>query len=149
MSLLPTPAQVAQTHLSLTPHHNMITTDSLRYARPDVQRSEVETWDVPTITEEIARLQNSMMHLDETQKILAEQMVAEPDDAEWKVAHDENVETISSQNRRIEMMKQVLEGKGIMYNAHYGVNAIAPTQPVDERRLTEPAPAEEGGGIHL
>lgn len=55
----------------------------------------------------------------------------------------------SSQNRRIGMMKQVLEGKGIMYNAHYGVNAIAPTQPVDERRLTEPAPAEEGGGIHL
>lgn len=69
MSLLPTPAQVAQTHLSLTPHHNMITTDvrsplltvnlyshwtkSLRYARPDVQRSEVETWDVPTITEGI------------------------------------------------------------------------------------------------
>ena len=126
----------------------MITTDSLRYARPDVQRSEVETWDVATITEEIARLQNSMMHLDETQKILAEQMTAEPNDPDWKVAYDENVETISSQNRRIQMMKQVLEGKGIMYNAHYGVKAAAPAQP-NERSSTEPAPAEEGGGIHL
>ena len=126
----------------------MITTDSLRYGRPDVQRSEVETWDVATITEEIARLQNSMIHLDETQKILAEQMTAEPDDPEWKVAYDENVETISSQNRRIEMMKQVLEGKGIMYNAHYGVKAAAPAQPA-ERSSTEAAPAEEGGGIHL
>jgi cell division protein FtsB len=70
------------------------TTDSLRFFQPKLRLLEVVTWDVPTITEEIARLQNSLQHLEATQKILKEQVDLEPDEIEWKVAFDENVETM-------------------------------------------------------
>ncbi|KAF7332056.1 hypothetical protein MKEN_00086100 [Mycena kentingensis (nom. inval.)] len=106
-----------------------------RYPQP-FTLAEASLLDVQTITEEIARLQNSVQRLDETQKIL-EQSIASDPDPELSKAFTENQTVIASQTERIGILKLALStSHGITMGAHY--------KPVVSA-MPEIAPAEDGG----
>ncbi|KAF8517771.1 hypothetical protein JB92DRAFT_2809546, partial [Gautieria morchelliformis] len=80
--------------------------------------------EIPVITTEIARLQNSLEHLRDTQQQLQESVGAEehPDPIILQ-ALDENKTVIASQEERVSMLRLALELKGLARhtNAHYDV----------------------------
>ncbi|KAJ6485156.1 hypothetical protein C8R47DRAFT_550657 [Mycena vitilis] len=121
-----------------------------RYEQP-FTLSEARLLDVETITEEIARLQNSLQRLRETQDILREHVASiqtgESVDPEITSALEENETVIGSQAERISILKMALTDKGIVAGSHYDIDAppsraaTAPVQTV--------APPVEDGGVDL
>ncbi|KAJ7228569.1 hypothetical protein GGX14DRAFT_341468, partial [Mycena pura] len=96
-----------------------------RYAQP-FTLSDARLLGVETITEEIARLQNSLQRLDETQKFLREhvssaQVAAGEVDSEITKALEENQTVIGSQSERISILKMALADKGILAGSHYDI----------------------------
>ncbi|KAF5344101.1 hypothetical protein D9758_008850 [Tetrapyrgos nigripes] len=128
-----------------------------RYTQP-FTLSEVIALDVSTITEEeIARLQNSLKHLGETQQFLREAMEVEDSDnvdAELTKAYEENQVVIGSQEERISMLKMALTEKGVVSGAHYD---DADKAPESAKRIAQAEPGdshaevddESSEGIHL
>ncbi|KAJ7908255.1 hypothetical protein B0H13DRAFT_1474647, partial [Mycena leptocephala] len=93
-----------------------------RYAQP-FTLAEARLLDVETITEEIARLQNSLQRLGETQDMLREHVASiqpgEEVDPEIAKAIEENETVIGSQSERISILKIALADKGIIAGSHY------------------------------
>jgi len=123
-----------------------------RYAQP-FTLSEARVLDVETITEEIARLQNSLQRLDETQKFLQEHVsstraAAGEVDSEIAKALEENQTVIGSQSERISILKMALSDKGIVAGSHYD---IAPHVRRHKEAAAEPPPqlVEDDGGVDL
>ncbi|KAJ7179040.1 hypothetical protein C8R46DRAFT_1072286 [Mycena filopes] len=122
-----------------------------RFAQP-FTLSEARLLDVQTVTEEIARLQNSIQHLTETQKLLREYVGSvqpgEEVDREITKAIEENETVIGSQSERISILKIALADKGIVAGSHYDITppprVAAPTIPAAVR----PA-LEDDGGVDL
>ncbi|KAJ7368401.1 hypothetical protein DFH08DRAFT_675785 [Mycena albidolilacea] len=116
-----------------------------RYTQP-FTLSEAKLLDLETITTEIARLQNSLQRLGETQDMLrahaASVQPGEEVDPEITKAIEENETVIGSQSERISMLKMALLDKGIVAGSHYD---LAP--PV----VAAPAAASptEDGGVDL
>ncbi|RSH81686.1 uncharacterized protein EHS24_007869 [Apiotrichum porosum] len=82
---------------------------------------EASHLDVSTIVAEIARLQNSLAHLDVSQTELAA-FLAEEEDVDLRAAWSENEGVIASQRERIALLRAVLTEKvGADSLAHYGV----------------------------
>ncbi|KAG6821626.1 hypothetical protein H0H93_000135 [Arthromyces matolae] len=130
-----------------------------RYAQPFTYLEALKL-DVAVITEEIARLQNSLLHLKHTQAILQECIDAEPSttvDPELTNALEENKTVIGSQEERILLLKLVLTEKGVHYGKHYDRNAeeepttTAPTSLPEEVMIPPPQPSSEDDhdGVHL
>jgi hypothetical protein len=72
----------------------------------------------------------------------------EPDEIEWKVAFDENVETMSSQNQRIELLKEALREKGILYDKHYDLDTNTSSRsPSDVANTTTSATPPQAGQV--
>ncbi|KIL68057.1 hypothetical protein M378DRAFT_927770 [Amanita muscaria Koide BX008] len=114
-----------------------------RYPQPFTILQAIEL-DVSVITEEIARLQNSISHLKDTQQSLQTYLSTE-DDAELATALKENEDVIASQQERITILQFALRGKGIIGNEHYSLPTPSRTEP-DELTPTE---NREDGGIDL
>ncbi|KAJ3555538.1 hypothetical protein NP233_g12185 [Leucocoprinus birnbaumii] len=94
-----------------------------RYAQP-FTLAEAVGLDVSVITDEIARLHNSLKHLQETQKMLREYQSAEAPgtvDPEIRKALDENEVVIGSQTERISILKMALAEKGVVDSSHYDI----------------------------
>ncbi|KIY67947.1 hypothetical protein CYLTODRAFT_422072 [Cylindrobasidium torrendii FP15055 ss-10] len=115
---------------------------------------EAISLDVAVITEEIARLQDSLRRLRETQDILTEHL-REENDVDISKAVEENIVTIASQEERVEMLKVALKEKGVVYNPHYDLPTskppatAAPARPVGNG-LDDDDPLEENdNGLHL
>jgi len=111
-----------------------------RYQQPFALETAIQL-SIPGITQEIARLQISLQHLGDTQRLLKEHLDETPDkDADLLLAFKENQETIGSQEERIRMLRYALERKGasLASNPHYdlpkvGTDAdVASTMDVDE-----------------
>lgn len=103
---------------------------SPRYPQP-FTISQAVGLDVGMITEEIARLQNSLAYLRSTQAQLKEVNDESPD-PEFTKAMEENDDVIGSQEERISMLKIALTEKGIPMDGHYAVDF--------DRHLQPPAP---------
>ncbi|KAI0036820.1 hypothetical protein K488DRAFT_28159, partial [Vararia minispora EC-137] len=96
-----------------------------RYAQP-FTLTEAIALDTTVITDEIARLQNSLKHLEETQELLRQHIseIAECD-MDVEAAARENEETmfvrpVGSQKERIAMLKLALIEKGVILpSSHY------------------------------
>ncbi|KAL1747716.1 hypothetical protein HDZ31DRAFT_31275 [Schizophyllum fasciatum] len=89
-----------------------------RHAQPFTLEQAVHL-DVAIINEEIARLQNSLQHLNETQSLLRTHLASETD-PDLKQALEENEEVIASQTERISILRMALTQKGIpAMSAHY------------------------------
>ncbi|KAI0045309.1 hypothetical protein FA95DRAFT_1561263 [Auriscalpium vulgare] len=122
-----------------------------RYSQP-FTLEEVMKLDVPIITDEIARLQNSLQHLRKTQNELREYVQGEAaqSDPDLIQAFEENDSTIASQEERISMLNLALVDKGIIgpsghYELHQAPSAPHPAGPVFAS--TEDAMDEDGGVI--
>ncbi|KII95119.1 hypothetical protein PLICRDRAFT_75166, partial [Plicaturopsis crispa FD-325 SS-3] len=91
-----------------------------RYAQPFTLEQAI-LLDVPVITEEIARLENSLARLKSTQEMLREHLSMEESepDPELSEALAENELVIGSQEERIGILKIALTHKGITTSAHY------------------------------
>ncbi|KAI0269140.1 hypothetical protein BC834DRAFT_613903 [Gloeopeniophorella convolvens] len=88
--------------------------------------SEALKLDPATITEEIARLQNSLKHLKQTQDELRPYL----DDPELAQASRENEGVIASQEERISMLTMALVEKGVVASGgHYEVAQTTPAAP--------------------
>ncbi|EKM80122.1 hypothetical protein AGABI1DRAFT_127801 [Agaricus bisporus var. burnettii JB137-S8] len=135
-----------------------------RYAQP-FTLNEAIGLDVSVIVDEIARLQNSLKHLRETQTLLREFQSQEAPgtaDPEVQKALEENEVVIGSQTERITILRMALAEKGVGDGRHYDASRTSPTgseesiteqrdssiqtQATDTERQTGP---EDGGGIHL
>ncbi|KAF8974475.1 hypothetical protein BDZ97DRAFT_26214 [Flammula alnicola] len=105
-----------------------------RFSQP-FTLTEVIGLDVAVITEEIARLQNSLAHLKKTQDILQADL-NEPGESDPEItkALEENTAVIGSQEERISILKMALTEKGIVAGSHY--DPIAAPQST---RSTQPA----------
>ncbi|KZT74345.1 hypothetical protein DAEQUDRAFT_720508 [Daedalea quercina L-15889] len=90
-----------------------------RYAQPFTLREAVRL-DVSVITEEMARLQNSLQHLRRTQTELRNAADAAPD-PEFTKAIEENDIVIGSQEERISILTMALTEKGVAMSSHYGM----------------------------
>lgn len=114
-----------------------------RYPQP-FTLSQAVGLDVSTITEEIARLQNSLSHLRSTQEQLKDALAEDPD-PEFTKAVEENQVTIGSQEERISILRMALAEKGVLMNEHYAVEttpAVPPPEdtPDSTSRATQSAP---------
>ncbi|KAI0081722.1 hypothetical protein K474DRAFT_1134288 [Panus rudis PR-1116 ss-1] len=109
-----------------------------RYPQPFTLQQAVQL-DVPLITEEIARLQNSLQHLRETQEQLREAIKTDPD-PEFTKAIEENEQVIGSQSERISILKMALTEKGIPTSAHYNLSAVASTPSSNGNTQQTPTP---------
>ncbi|KZT12494.1 uncharacterized protein LAESUDRAFT_718755 [Laetiporus sulphureus 93-53] len=131
-----------------------------RYSQP-FTFAEVVQLDVAVITEEIARLQNSLAHLRRTQEELRAASDASPDPELIKIM-EENEVVIGSQQERIRMLKMALTEKGIRMGSHYDLPQEGASQGtvLDAPLQAQHAPApsteservdehDEDGGIHL
>ncbi|EPQ59464.1 hypothetical protein GLOTRDRAFT_34638 [Gloeophyllum trabeum ATCC 11539] len=86
--------------------------------------TEATQLEVPIITEEIARLQNSLSHLQRTQDELKEHITAtEAGDTVLEEAYTDNSRVIASQQERIAILKMALSNKGIPYSSHYDIGS--------------------------
>ncbi|KAF8897623.1 hypothetical protein BD779DRAFT_1491842 [Infundibulicybe gibba] len=115
--------------------------------------------DVSVITEEIARLQNSLSHLKSTQEMLREYIESEPQgesDPEVAKAIQENEIVIGSQSERIEILRMALVEKGIPASGHYNTehdvstnesSRAQPTSALVHHELEATVPVDDG--IHL
>ncbi|KAF9446949.1 hypothetical protein P691DRAFT_803248 [Macrolepiota fuliginosa MF-IS2] len=134
-----------------------------RYTQP-FTLTEAIGLDVSVITDEIARLHNSLKHLRETQDMLREYQLTEEPDPEIRKALEENEVVIGSQTERISILKMALKEKGVLDNRHYEVPdtpITASTEPSIEREGTrthnttnlmdgyDGMGGDEDGGIHL
>ncbi|KAK7470532.1 hypothetical protein VKT23_001957 [Stygiomarasmius scandens] len=123
-----------------------------RYAQP-FTLSEAIALDVSTITEEIARLQNSLKHLNETQEFLKEAIGAESTDTvdpELTQAYEENQVVIGSQEERISILKLALTEKGVSTGTHYELaQAREPAKNPQPSSITDAEEEENSDGIHL
>ncbi|THV08444.1 hypothetical protein K435DRAFT_847305 [Dendrothele bispora CBS 962.96] len=125
-----------------------------RYVQP-FSLAEAIALDVSTISEEIARLQNSLKHLNETQQFLKEIIEAEnPEtvDADLTKAYEENQTVIGSQEERISMLKLALTEKGVTTGTHYEpVQTQGSLNGIQQDPLSDLTEAEEDDseGIHL
>ncbi|KAI0750725.1 hypothetical protein C8Q80DRAFT_1153627 [Daedaleopsis nitida] len=99
-----------------------------RYSQP-FTLEEARQLAVPIITEEIARLQNSIAHLRRTQDELKDALATSPDDPDLTQAFEENDVVIGSQNERISMLQMVLAEKG---NANTGTTASGGLNPIPQ-----------------
>ncbi|KZT36822.1 hypothetical protein SISSUDRAFT_1023661 [Sistotremastrum suecicum HHB10207 ss-3] len=110
---------------------------------------EALSLDVSTITAEIARLQNSLALLNDTQTELQSHLTTDPPDKDLVEAFQENKAIIDSQNERILMLRLALQSKGgvLASNPHYALPADPP--PESTRSQTEPEGFDEDGGITL
>ncbi|KAI0677577.1 hypothetical protein C8Q78DRAFT_1003420 [Trametes maxima] len=99
-----------------------------RYTQP-FTLEEARQLEVPIITEEISRLQNSLAHLERTQADLREALSDSPDDADLSQALGENETVIGSQRERISMLRMVLVEKGVPMSAHYDLEASQQSSP--------------------
>ncbi|KAM6495807.1 hypothetical protein JOM56_008513 [Amanita muscaria] len=115
-----------------------------RHSQPFTILQAIEL-DVSVITEEIARLQNSISHLKDTQQSL-QTYLSTADDAELATALKENEDVIASQQERITILQFALRGKGVIGNEHYSLPTPSRTEPHDESTPTE---NREDGGIDL
>lgn len=142
-----------------------------RYAQPFTLEQAVHL-DVPIISEEIARLQNSLSLLRSTQEQLKEANEADPD-PEFVKAIEENDEVIGSQEERVSILRMALAAKGIpMSDTHYSLDppttcntrtvertaatttepqrAFEPEQPASSPNATsQHFQTEDDGGIDL
>ncbi|PBK72703.1 hypothetical protein ARMSODRAFT_953104 [Armillaria solidipes] len=133
-----------------------------RYAQPFTLSQAIQL-DIPVITEEIARLQNSLQHLRETQELLGQYIAENPDeqDAEIEKAFKENEAVIGSQEERVGMLRMALSEKGVNPGSHYAVspsNGI-PAERDTVQRSTGPvagdqtnevvAESDDDDGVHL
>ncbi|KAF8745916.1 hypothetical protein AX14_004221 [Amanita brunnescens Koide BX004] len=106
-------------------------------------------FDVSVIDQEIARLQNSIAHLGETQSLLREHLSSEGHDAELAVALDENETVIASQQERISMLQFVLREKGVISTSHYALPSNSPPAPFTPPSLQADETTSEHGGLDL
>lgn len=104
---------------------------------------EASALDVAIISEEIARLQNSLKHLRETQKNLS----SDPDaiDDEISLALEENKVVIGSQEERISILRMALAKKGVLAGSHYDL----PVQDVIGNQEVNSNPTNQGQGVYL
>ncbi|KAJ6515791.1 hypothetical protein C8R45DRAFT_957619 [Mycena sanguinolenta] len=123
-----------------------------RYSQP-FSLEEAKLLDVQTITEEIARLQNSLQRLGETQTMLREYVAStqpsEEVDPEITKAIEENETVIGSQTERISMLKMALLDKGIVAGSHYDVDLPSPPAEPIPAPARPAAAAEEDAGVDL
>ncbi|KAK0453502.1 hypothetical protein EV421DRAFT_685146 [Armillaria borealis] len=133
-----------------------------RYAQPFTLNQAIQL-DIPVIIEEIARLQNSLQHLRETQELLGQYIAENPEeqDAEIEKAFKENETVIGSQEERVGMLRMALSEKGVNPGSHYAVspsNGILAerdivqrsTGPVTGNQTNEvAAESDDDGGVHL
>ncbi|KAG7096848.1 hypothetical protein E1B28_004256 [Marasmius oreades] len=125
-----------------------------RYPQPFTFSDAIQL-DVSTITEEISRLQNSLLHLRKTQEFLREVMDSDPKeiDVEVKAALEENQQVILAQEERIMMLKLALAEKGSVMGKHYDL--VPPGSSGKDgtswQNPPEPSSEENEGdqGIHL
>ncbi|KAF9485273.1 hypothetical protein BDN70DRAFT_796013 [Pholiota conissans] len=126
-----------------------------RFVQP-FSLAEAINLDVTVITEEIARLQNSLMHLKETQRILqADLGESEEVDPEVVKAFEENKLVIDSQEERISILNMALIEKGIVFSSHYeitpqslrsaGSSLNRPFTGPETREMTSSEETEENG----
>ncbi|THH32889.1 hypothetical protein EUX98_g1279 [Antrodiella citrinella] len=102
--------------------------------------------DVPTITEEISRIGNSLEHLRRTQSELLEALAEDPDDPDFRKAYEENEDVIGSQAERVSMLQLALTEKGIPTSSHYDIAAVPPAAPPTASRTPASPPQEEVTG---
>ncbi|KAI0375593.1 hypothetical protein BV20DRAFT_984383 [Pilatotrama ljubarskyi] len=95
-----------------------------RYSQP-FTLEEARQLAVPIITEEISRLQNSLAHLDRTQRELEDALTTTPGDTDLEQAFEENEIVIGSQKERITILRMVLVEKGVPMSAHYDLQPPA------------------------
>ncbi|KAJ7781136.1 hypothetical protein B0H16DRAFT_1497192 [Mycena metata] len=124
-----------------------------RFAQP-FTLSEARLLDVETITEEIARLQNSLQHLSNTQETLQEYVASvqpgEEVDRDITKAIEENETVIGSQSERISILKMALADKGIVAGSHYDIAPPLPRVAVAPASTAQtPAPPTDDGGVDL
>jgi len=121
-----------------------------RYPQPFTIAQAIE-FDVSVITEEIARLQNSITHLKGTQQLIQTHLETEGDDAELAAVLRENEEVIASQQERISMLQFVLRERGITGIEHYTLPApnSSVTSRAQSSQLTFDNNISEDGGIDL
>ncbi|TRM67725.1 hypothetical protein BD626DRAFT_564638 [Schizophyllum amplum] len=116
-----------------------------RYNQPFTLAEAVHL-DVAIITEEIARLQNSLQHLNETQALLRTHIALESD-PDLQQALNENEQVIGSQNERISILRMALTQKGIpAHSSHYDLPPISGSIASTPSRSTAHAtstPAQE------
>ncbi|TFK75822.1 hypothetical protein BDN72DRAFT_891698 [Pluteus cervinus] len=125
-----------------------------RYPQP-FNLAEAVGLDVSVITQEIARLEDSIRRLRETQVMLKEHTsLSTPGDVDPEItlAIEENGVVISSQEERIEILKAALREKGVS-GAHYNPSptmldqsAAAPARSLSEN-LNDVQ--DDGGGVFL
>jgi len=89
--------------------------------------AEATQLEVPVITEEIARLQNSLNYLQRTQDELKEHLTgSSEEDAVLEEAYTDNSKVIASQKERITILKMALSNKGMPYANHYDASPNPP-----------------------
>ncbi|KAI9512190.1 hypothetical protein F5148DRAFT_1164688 [Russula earlei] len=107
--------------------------------------SDALKFDHATITEEIARLQNSLQRLENTQHELR----AHPDDPELAQALRENEAVIASQEERINMLSLALAEKGVVASgSHYDLKwapSAEPLAPPSDATINELSETNDGG----
>ncbi|EGO01886.1 hypothetical protein SERLA73DRAFT_166398 [Serpula lacrymans var. lacrymans S7.3] len=133
---------------------------SPRYSQPFTLEEAIHL-DLPVITEEIARLENSLLHLGQTQEELREYTKGPPpssQDPDILQAIEENEITIGSQQERVLMLKLALTHKGVPESsgAHYDFALSVTnhdtslngrnTSPTNERVTSE---GTEEDGVYL
>ncbi|KIJ99382.1 hypothetical protein K443DRAFT_680003 [Laccaria amethystina LaAM-08-1] len=101
---------------------------------------EASALDVGIISEEIARLQNSLKHLRETQIILSSHPKdSDAIDDEILLALEENKVVIGSQEERISILRMALAKRGILVGSHYDL----PIQDIGKQEVNP------GQGVYL
>ncbi|KIK68034.1 hypothetical protein GYMLUDRAFT_216477 [Collybiopsis luxurians FD-317 M1] len=132
-----------------------------RYPQP-FTLSEASLLEIPTISEEITRLQYSVKRLRETQEML-QQVIEEAEspeaaDVEIVQAFKENQDVMCvdcSQEERILILKLALADKGVTAADHYDVESTKPTtkapEVVTNVSSTDNAASieDDSGGLHL
>ncbi|KAH9853515.1 hypothetical protein C2E23DRAFT_728423 [Lenzites betulinus] len=107
-----------------------------RYAQP-FTLEEARLLAVPIISEEISRLQNSLLHLQRTQDELRDALATSPGDTDLTQAFEENEDVIGSQKERITILRMVLVEKGVPMSAHYDLQAGNPRGPSSTTRQSQ------------
>ncbi|KAH8830443.1 hypothetical protein DL96DRAFT_1592914 [Flagelloscypha sp. PMI_526] len=118
--------------------------------------SEALTFDTPVIAEEIARLENSLQLLKETQLMLNEDIESSTSpDPDVILAFEENKIVIESQEERIRMLEIALQDRGLR-SGHYTSTspdthkpAVSATTETVGVRESEPMSEEDNEGLHL
>ncbi|KAJ7047267.1 hypothetical protein C8F04DRAFT_1246947 [Mycena alexandri] len=123
-----------------------------RFAQP-FTLSEARLLDVETVTEEIARLQNSLQHLGDTQETLREYVASvqpgEEVDRDITKAIEENETVIGSQSERISILKMALADMGIVAGSHYDIAPPRPRVAVTATSTAQTPAREDDGGVDL